>query len=110
MTLQRGTPVGHEDLAKQAAILTVTAIQAAEELDALQANPEAVDVLRQLADYDDLPQILNGHTGTDPAAYVRTLADELEPFQQKPLVSEPELVERLAVVAIAVRDASRVPA
>jgi hypothetical protein len=95
----------HDELAKHAAILAVTAREAAEELDAVREHPQVVDVLRDLADYDRLGEILNGAVGDDPASYVRNLADDLEPFQHGLMDDEPELVERLVTVAAAMRQA-----
>jgi hypothetical protein len=103
--------MGHHQLAQQAEILTVTAREAVEELDAVREHPEVIDVLREMAGYDDLGAILNGDGGSDPAAYVSGLADALEPFRQELMDDEPELVEQLIVVADAVqRAATRVPA
>jgi hypothetical protein len=94
------------ELAAHAAILTMTAREAVEELDAVREHPEVVDSLRELAGFDRLGEILNGASGGDPAAYVLELADGLEPFRQELMDDEPELVERLIVVAHAVQRAS----
>lgn len=98
--------MGHHQLAKHAEILAVTAREAAEELDAVREHPEVVDALRELAEYGGLGEVLNGVPGGDPAGYVRGLADALEPFRHELMDDEPELVERLAVVATAVQRAT----
>jgi hypothetical protein len=101
----------HHELAAHAAILAVTAKEAAEELDAVREHPQVIDTLRELGDYDRLGDILNGPAGDDPRGYVRSLADDLEPFRQELMDDEPELVERLVMVAAAVqRAAAQIPA
>jgi hypothetical protein len=101
----------HHELAAHAAILAVTAREAAEELDAVREHPQVIDALRELGGYDRLGDVLNGAAGDDPRGYVRSLADDLEPFREKLMDDEPELVERLITVAAAVqRAAASVPA
>ena len=99
------------ELARYAAILAVTAREAAEELDAVREHPEVIDVLRELADHDRLGEILDGAVGDDPGAFLQALADGLEPFRERLMDDEPALVEQLIAVAAAVqRAADRVPA
>lgn len=97
----------HHELIEQAEILTGTAREAAEELDAVREHPETIGTLRELAGYEGLGDILNGAAGGEPAAYVSSLADDLEPFRHELMHDEPELVHRLAVVAAAVQRASK---
>jgi hypothetical protein len=103
--------MGRHRLATHAEILAVTAKEAAEELDAVRAHPQVIDTLRELASSGGVGEILNGSVGSDPEGYLRDLADALEPYRSELMDDEPELVERLALVAAALqRAAEPVPA
>jgi hypothetical protein len=91
------------DITRSASILSVAAVEAAEEPDAIMRNPEVVDVLEEMADHADLrdlfARVIPGVD--DPAEFLRALAHELAPFRSQPLDDDvaPEIVVRLAVVA-----------
>ncbi len=88
-----------------------TAREAAEEMDAVREHPQVIDTLRALAGYNRMGEVLNGVAGADPQAFVSHLADDLEPFRHRLMDDEPELVERLVVVAAATqRAAAPIPA
>jgi hypothetical protein len=92
-----------ENLTEHARTVSMVASEAVEETDTIERRPEIVDLLvamsengigaaLQRADPDEL---------VDPTAYLRELAEALRPYQHAPLDDAPDLVERLAHVAVA---------
>jgi hypothetical protein len=89
-----------EKFASDAALIRKVAWEASEEPDAVARHPEVITVVAALADDADLPALF-GSNGHDPAAFVKALAEGLEPYRVQPLTDAPELVEGLATLATA---------
>jgi hypothetical protein len=90
------------EISRTASILSISAIEAAEEPDAIERRPEIVDLLEQVADRDDLGEVFERVIPgliEHPDGFLRTLAQDLAPFRSAPLEDAPELVLRLAFVA-----------
>jgi hypothetical protein len=90
------------DITRTASILSLVAIEAAEEPDAIERNPEVVDLLEEAADWNDLVELFERVIPgvlDRPDDFLRALARELAPFRSVPLDDAPEVVLRLALVA-----------
>lgn len=88
---------------QQAALIGLVATEAVEEPDAVARHPEVIDVVAGLAEHPDELNSLFGGNGHDPAAFVTALANGLVPYKDEPLDDAPELIEGLAVLAMALR-------
>lgn len=87
-----------EALVAKATFIGKVASEAAEESDAIQRNPEIIDVLGEIAEFQGLNQRFGGN-GHDPNAYVAALAVGLAPFREQPMEEEPELVQSLGFLS-----------
>ena len=85
-----------------ARILSIVASEAVGEPDAVSRRPEVIDTLVTLSRDPHLRDIVEGVAPgvlPDPATDLAQLADALAPYRERPLDDAPELVERLALVA-----------
>jgi hypothetical protein len=87
-----------EALAAKADFIGRVAAEAAEESDAIQRNPEIIDVLAEVSQFGGLNTRFGGN-GHDPSAYVEALAKGLEPYRQVPMEDRPELVQSLGFLS-----------
>ena len=87
-----------EALVAKANFIGRVASQAAEESDAIQRNPEIIDVLGEIAEFDGL-NVRFGGNGHDPNAYVAALARGLAPYASQPMEEQPELVQSLGFLS-----------
>ncbi|HSS33615.1 MAG TPA: hypothetical protein VLL27_10075 [Solirubrobacterales bacterium] len=87
-----------EALAAKAEYIGKVAAEAAEESDAIQRNPEIIDVLGEIAAFDGLNDRFGGN-GHDPNAYVAALANGLAPYRVQTLEERPELVQSLGFLS-----------
>ena len=87
---------------EEARLLQLVATEAVEEPDAISRHPEVVDVVSALANRDGL-NALFGNNGHDPAAFATALAEGLAPYRDRPLTDAPELIEALALLAVALK-------
>jgi hypothetical protein len=87
-----------EALAAKADFIGKVAAEAAEESDAIQRNPEIIDVLAEVSKFGGLNARFGGN-GHDPSAYVEALASGLEPYREQPMEERPELVQSLGFLS-----------
>jgi hypothetical protein len=86
-------------------------LEVVDEPDTIARHPEVVEVVAGLAGREGLNDLF-GSNGHDPDAFVTALAAGLRPYTELPL-TEPELVENVGVLAVALRSrgsASSAPA
>jgi hypothetical protein len=87
-----------EALAAKADYIGRVAAEAAEESDAIQRNPEIINVLGEIAQFQGLNQRFGGN-GHDPNAYVAALAEGLAPYRAQPMEERAELVQGLGFLS-----------
>jgi hypothetical protein len=87
-----------EALAAKADYIGKVAAEAAEESDAIQRNPEIIDVLGEISQFQGLNARFGGN-GHDPNAYVAALAQGLAPYRVQPLEERPDLVQSLGFLS-----------
>jgi hypothetical protein len=92
-----------------ARVLSLAAAEAVGEPDTIGRRPEALDVLDALSTDPSLlsaiESVAPGVLGTDPAAEIKRLAEDLATYRDRPLDDAPELIEKLLLVAWLVRQA-----
>jgi hypothetical protein len=89
-------------------LIAQVATEAVDESDAIERHPEIIDLLNNLADQPTLNEAF-GSNGHDPAAFVRALAEGLEPYRHAPLEDNPELVANLGLLAQRLREHAQQP-
>lgn len=87
-----------EALVAKANFIGRVASEAAEESDAIQRNPEIIDVLDEIAGFQGLNGRFGGN-GHDPNAYVAALSVGLAPYREQPMEEQPELVQSLGFLS-----------
>jgi hypothetical protein len=87
-----------EALVAKANFIGRVAAEAAEESDAIQRNPEIINVLGEVAEFDGLNARFGGN-GHDPHAYVAALAVGIAPYADEPMEEQPELVQSLGFLS-----------
>lgn len=93
-----------QGLAEHEKLISRVAYEAAEESDAIERNPQVVEVLSDLANTQgEELYVAFGSNGHDPVAFVNALAEGLEPYRTEPLEEQPELVSGLGLVGWTLR-------
>lgn len=96
------TTLNLEPFADEAKLVALVAAEAVDEPDAIARHPEVVDVVARLAGRHGLNELF-GSNGHDPDAFVTALAEGMRPYREMPLTDAPDLVENMALLAVALR-------
>jgi hypothetical protein len=93
--------MGHSDFAQEAQLVSQVALEIVDEPDVVCRRPEVVEAVAGLAGRSGLNDLFGGN-GHDPDAFVTALAAGLRPYTDLP-ITEPELVEGISLLAVALQ-------
>jgi hypothetical protein len=91
-------------LVATARTLQLVATEAIDEPDVVMRRPGVVHLLGQLANDDEIRELLEGVAPgriVDPSAWIAGLADAVAPYRNQPLDDAPEVIEELTLLTAA---------